>query len=105
MKPLNYMLAHSLASRVDYIIARSTFSYFSTALIFSLAINLLYLAAPLYMLQVYDRVIPSSSALTLMMLTLIMLVALMTLAALDVVRALILTRAGVRLDAVFAERV
>ena len=35
--------------------------YFVTAAIFSLAINLLYLAGPLYMLQVYDRVISSAS--------------------------------------------
>ena len=32
---------------------------------FSLAINLLYLAGPLYMLQVYDRVISSASEITL----------------------------------------
>ena len=44
-------------------------SYFVSALIFSLAINLLYLASPLYMLQVYDRVISSSSVVTLVMLT------------------------------------
>jgi len=31
---------------------------------FSLAINLLYLAAPLYILQVYDRVISSGSQIT-----------------------------------------
>ena len=35
--------------------------YFVTAAIFSLAINLLYLAAPLYMLQIYDRVVSSAS--------------------------------------------
>ncbi len=43
--------------------------YFVTAALFSLAINLLYLAAPLYMLQVYDRVISSGSQVTLVMLT------------------------------------
>ena len=47
--------------------------YFVTALIFSLAINLLYLAAPLYMLQVYDRVISSASHVTLVMLTIVLL--------------------------------
>ena len=40
---------------------RACRSYFLTALLFSLAINLLYLASPLYMLQVYDRVVSSAS--------------------------------------------
>ena len=44
---------------------------------FSLAINLLYLAAPLYMLQVYDRVISSASEITLVMLTIALLLALL----------------------------
>ena len=42
--------------------------YFLTALIFSLGINLLFLAGPLYMLQLYDRVISSASHVTLVML-------------------------------------
>ena len=42
---------------------------------FSLAINLLYLAGPLYMLQVYDRVISSASEVTLVMLTIALLIA------------------------------
>jgi ATP-binding cassette subfamily C protein/ATP-binding cassette subfamily C protein EexD len=79
--------------------------YFATALIFSLAINLLYLAAPLYMLQVYDRVIASASQATLVMLTLVLLAALVALAGLDVVRARVLTRASVRLDRLLAGRV
>ena len=37
---------------------------FGNAGAFSLAINLLYLAGPLYMLQLYDRVVPSSNGLT-----------------------------------------
>jgi PrtD family type I secretion system ABC transporter len=79
--------------------------YFATAALFSLAINVLYLAAPLYMLQVYDRVINSSSVVTLLMLTVVLLVALAALAALDMVRARILSRAGVRLDSLLAGRV
>src|SRR5690554_337068 len=54
---------------------------------FSLGINLLYLSIPLYMLQVYDRVLASGSTMTLLMLTLACLLALLTLAALDIVRA------------------
>lgn len=79
--------------------------YFVIAAIFSLAINLLYLAAPLYMLQVYDRVISSASEITLLMLTIALLLAFMALAGLDAVRARILTRASVRLDQTIAARV
>ncbi|PAY05922.1 type I secretion system permease/ATPase [Bradyrhizobium sp. UFLA03-84] len=79
--------------------------YFATAGIFSLAINLLYLAGPLYMLQVYDRVISSASEMTLLMLTIALLLAFMALAGLDAVRARVLTRASVRLDQKIAARV
>ncbi|MBR1126688.1 type I secretion system permease/ATPase [Bradyrhizobium iriomotense] len=79
--------------------------YFVTAGIFSLAINLLYLAGPLYMLQVYDRVISSASEITLLMLTIALLLAFMALAGLDAVRARVLTRASIRLDRKIASRV
>ncbi|RXT36360.1 type I secretion system permease/ATPase [Bradyrhizobium betae] len=79
--------------------------YFVIAAIFSLAINLLYLAAPLYMLQVYDRVISSASEITLLMLTIALLLAFMALAGLDAVRARVLTRASIRLDQTIAARV
>src|SRR5215467_11616482 len=80
-------------------------SYFMTAGVFSLAINLLYLASPIYMLQVYDRVISSSSEVTLVMLTIALLLALGALSGLDMVRARVLTRASVRLDRLMASRV
>lgn len=80
-------------------------SYFVNVGIFSLAINLLYLATPLYMLQVYDRVVPSASVVTLVMLTIALLAALFALAALDVIRTAILARVGVRLDRLLAARV
>lgn len=72
---------------------------------FSLAINLLYLAGPLYMLQVYDRVISSASEVTLVMLTIALLLAFMALAGLDAVRARVLTRASIRLDQKIAARI
>jgi PrtD family type I secretion system ABC transporter len=72
---------------------------------FSLAINLLYLAGPLYMLQVYDRVISSASEVTLVMLTIALLIAFLALAGLDAVRARVLTRASIRLDQKIAARV
>ena len=79
--------------------------YFFTVGLFSAAINVLYLASPLYMLQVYDRVVSSGSVPTLLMLTLALLIALGAMAALDGVRARILIRAGLRLDRLLSGRV
>jgi PrtD family type I secretion system ABC transporter len=77
---------------------RSVVPYLGTAGAFSLAINLLFLAGPLYMLQIYDRVVPSSSETTLVMLTLALLISYLALAGLDALRAQVLTRASVVLD-------
>ncbi|MES0145460.1 type I secretion system permease/ATPase [Mesorhizobium sp. M0015] len=79
--------------------------YFLVAAAFSLAINLLYLASPLYMLQIYDRVVTSGSETTLVMLTLVLLAAFLSLAGLDLVRASILTRASARLDRLLSAKV
>lgn len=72
--------------------------YFFSAGLFSLAINLLYLASPLYMLQVYNRAVSSGSGMTLLMLTVILAVTFAAQALLDLVRGRILTRAGIRLE-------
>lgn len=84
---------------------RAVRGYFVAAGLFSLAANVLYLAAPLYMLQVYDRVVTSGSVTTLVMLTVALFIALIALAGLDVVRARVLSRAGVRLDRLLSRRV
>ncbi|MFZ3484593.1 type I secretion system permease/ATPase [Sphingomonas sp. 3-13AW] len=68
------------------------------AAIFSALLNLLYLAPSLYMLQVYDRVVPTRGVVTLAMLTLIFLAAVATLGLLDLVRTRLLIRASARLD-------
>ena len=65
---------------------------------FSALMNLLALAPSIYMLQVYDRVIPSGGLPTLFFLTLILAYALLTLSALDAIRTRLLIRIGVRLD-------
>jgi PrtD family type I secretion system ABC transporter len=57
---------------------------------FSFFLNLLYLAAPLYMMQVYDRVMRSQSVPTLLYLTASVAMAYITLAVLDGVRGQIL---------------
>ncbi|MGR5194278.1 type I secretion system permease/ATPase [Vibrio rotiferianus] len=54
---------------------------------FSFFINLLVLSIPLYMLQVYNRVISSYSTDTLILLTIIVISALFTMALLDIARA------------------
>jgi ATP-binding cassette subfamily C protein len=87
------------------VLLRSVVPYLGTAGAFSLAINLLFLAGPLYMLQVYDRVVPSSSETTLVMLTLGLLMAYLALAGLDAMRARVLTRASVKLDRKIASAV
>ncbi|WGM37609.1 Type I secretion system ATP-binding protein PrsD [Caulobacter sp. NIBR1757] len=69
-----------------------------SAAFFSALVNLLYLAPSLYMLQVYDRVVPTQGVLTLVYLTFIIAFALAVLAALETVRSRLLVLAGMRLD-------
>jgi ATP-binding cassette subfamily C protein len=78
--------------------------HIATAAAFSLGLNLLHLAAPLYMMQVYDRVMSSGSGTTLAMLTFIVLAAFAALAGLDMARARVLSAASVRLDRLLAGR-
>ena len=76
--------------------------HFLYALLFSAALNLLFIAPMLYMLQVYDRVIPTAGGTTLLLLTVVLLFALATLAGLEAIRSRLLVRASVRLDRVLA---
>lgn len=72
---------------------------------FSLLINLLMLASPLYMLQIYDRVLVSTSGPTLLFLTLFAVGCLLTMALLELVRSRILVRLGSRLDSMLSQEV
>lgn len=72
---------------------------------FSFFINLLLFVSPIYMLQVYDRVLTSRSESTLVMLTVIAAVMLAVLAALEMMRGRLLVRAGSRLDKVMSGRI
>ena len=72
---------------------------------FSLFINLLMLVPPLYMLQLYDRVITSRSEETLIMLTGIVVVLFITMALLEIVRSKILVKVGNKLDSLLSQRV
>lgn len=83
-------------------VRRAGRSYLLAAGAFSLAINLLYLASPIYMLQVYNRVVNSGSQATLLLLTAILLVSFAALALLDLVRARILGRMSLRIERLLA---
>ena len=79
--------------------------YFFYAGLFSLAINLLLLVPPLYMLQVFDRVITSRSQETLIALSAAAAVGLLFMALLEVVRGRLLAAAGIALDRMLGPRV
>src|SRR4051812_6143732 len=67
--------------------------------------NLLLLAPPLYMLQVFDRVLTSRSNETLVALTLAAAIALMAMAALDLVRSYLLAALGRAIDRMVGPKV
>jgi ATP-binding cassette subfamily C protein/ATP-binding cassette subfamily C exporter for protease/lipase/ATP-binding cassette subfamily C protein EexD len=69
-------------------------SYFITVFLFSIVTNLLVLALPIYMLQVYDRVLTTSHTDTLLMLTLIIGGALLLMACIDGLRSILTMRIG-----------
>lgn len=64
----------------------------------SLFINLLMFVSPLYTMQIFDRVLTSRNAVTLVMISVIVGVLLMTYVALEHYRARILQQTGVRFD-------
>ena len=71
---------------------------FVVVVVFSLFINLLMLTAPLYMLQMFDRVLSSRSTDTLVLLTVIAVAALLVYAILEAVRGQVMIRIGSWLD-------
>ena len=80
-------------------------SHFVTAAGFSALTNMLYLAPTLYMMQVYNRVVPTGGLTTLAVLTVVVMLSLATLSALDSIRTRLLVRAGLRLDRLLADQV
>lgn len=77
---------------------RATRRAIGAVALFSLAVNVLLLAVPLYLLQVSDRVLASRSLDTLVMLTIVAVGAIGLLSVLDAFRRAILTRAALRLE-------
>lgn len=71
---------------------------FTQVAVFSAVTNLLILVLPLYMLQIYDRVLTSSSLPTLVYISILAVGALVVLGLLEVVRSNIANRLAARLD-------
>jgi ATP-binding cassette, subfamily C, type I secretion system permease/ATPase len=71
---------------------------FASVALFSGVVNLLMLAGPLYMLQVYDRVLNSRSVPTLVALTLLLVGAYAFQGALDLIRSRVVVRSAALLD-------
>ena len=77
---------------------RACRSHLLIAAVFSAVINILYLAPSVYMMQVYDRVVPTGGVITLVWITAVVALALATLTSLEAVRTRILARASLRLN-------
>ncbi|CAA7624558.1 type I secretion system permease/ATPase [Magnetospirillum sp. SS-4] len=65
---------------------------------FSIFVNVLYLISPIYMMQIYNRVLSSANVDTLVLLTVILIVTLAVIALLDYVRSMLLVWVGRRID-------
>src|ERR1700761_7631123 len=78
---------------------------FATAATFSALVNVLYLTPTLFMLQVYDRVVPTRGVSTLIFLIIVFLFATATLTLLDNVRSRLLVRASARLDRILSSTI
>ncbi len=91
-------------SNVKQAIGRSGFAFLVVG-VFSGIINVLVLTGSLYMLQVYDRVLPSRSVPTLIGITLILVVLYGAYGALDFARIRVLSRIGLGIDRQLRARV
>lgn len=72
---------------------------------FSFAINLLMLTGPLFMLQVYDRVMTSGSVPTLVALSVLAAVLYLAIGTLELIRSRVVVRVGQEFDRRIADRV
>ena len=104
MKNLQQTQQNTSASELKQAIYASKKSFFVVGF-FSMFINILMLVPPLYMLQLYDRVLTSRSEGTLFMLTGIVIVLFMTMGLLEIVRSKILVKIGSKFDALLSNRI
>jgi len=73
--------------------------------VFSIFVNLLMLTGPLFMLQIYDRVLSSRSEATLVALLILVTGLFAMMGLLDFVRGRVLARAGARFQSLLDDRV
>ncbi|RVT90170.1 type I secretion system permease/ATPase [Sphingomonas crocodyli] len=93
----------SLGSHVDKSAVRSLLSicgpHLRSAVLFSVVINLLYLTPSIFMLQVYERVVPTAGVMTLTLLIIVMTISLGALALLEWLRGRVMVKAAATLEA------
>ncbi|MEP2986059.1 MAG: type I secretion system permease/ATPase [Sulfitobacter sp.] len=75
---------------------------FGATILFSFFVNLLMFVGPLYMLQIYDRVLASRNEMTLVVITVIAVALLVTYGMLEFVRSRMLVRAGLQFDSILS---
>lgn len=91
------------ASELNGVLVKSR-NAFLGAFVFSMIINLLMLNGSMFMLQVYDRILPSRSIATLVGLSAIVLVLFAFQGLLEIIRGRLLGRVGAALDETLSER-
>lgn len=74
------------------------------AAMFGVALNALMLAGPLYMLQIYDRVLTSGSVQTLITLTILVVFAYVAYGFIDDARSRVAAKAGLRIERLLSEK-
>lgn len=102
-------MARTSDERLDGNVLRSALAacrrHLTFVILFSFALNILYLTPSLFMLQVYDRVLASGDVLTLVFLLVVLVLALGTLAFLDGTRIRLLAAMAKRFDRLVAPHV
>ena len=82
----------------------STRDAFIGVLLFSVFVNLLMLTGPIYMLQVYDRVLQSNSIETLIAITVIMIVLYLFMGIFDFLRSRVLVRVSQKFEELMTDK-
>lgn len=87
------------------VVRRASMPLFGSVFVFSVFVNALMLTGPLYMLQVYDRVLGSQSEETLLALSVLVAFLFLMMGLLDWARGRVLARVGARLQDTLDQRV